>query len=162
MMQWLTHHHHGLYSSNVWVWKLDHKEGWALNNWCFWTVVLEKTLESPLDIEENKQVNPKESQPWIFIGRTDAEVETWILWLPMERADSSEKTLMLGNIQGKRRRELMRMRWLNSVTDSIDMNLNKCQEIVKDREPWCAAFHGVAKSQTWLRNWTTTTVSRIK
>ena len=93
-------------SSHVWMLELDHKESWALKNWCFWTVVLEKTLESPLDCQKIKPVNPKGNQSWIFVGRTDAEAETSILWPPdMLRANSLEKTLMLGKIEGRRRRE---------------------------------------------------------
>ena len=100
--------------------KLDRKEGWVPKNWCFWTVVLEKTLESPLDCEEIKPVNPKGNQPWIFIGRNDAEAETAILQPPDARTNSLEKTLMLGKIEGRRRRGQQRMRWLGGITDSMD------------------------------------------
>ena len=133
--------------------KLDHKEDWALKNWCFWTVVLEKTLESPLNSKEIKPVNPKGNQPWIFFGRTDAE--TPILWPPNMRADSLEKTLMLGKIKGRRRRGWQRMRWLNGITNSMDMGLSKLQETVEDRETWHAGVHGDSKSHTRLRDWTT-------
>ena len=91
-------------SSNVWMWELDYKESWAPKNWCFWTVFLEKTLESPLDCKEIPSVHPKENQSWIFIGRSDAEAEAPILWPPMRRDNSLEKTLMLGKIEGRRRR----------------------------------------------------------
>ena len=134
-------------------WELDHKESWALKNWCFWTVVLEKTLESPLNSKEIKPVNPKENQPWIFIGRTDAEVKLQYFGHLMRRADSLEKTLMLGKIEGRRRGQ-QRMRWLDGIIDSMNMNLSKLWEMVKHREPWHAAIHGVAKSWTWLSDWT--------
>ena len=141
---------YGFSSSHVWMWELDHKEGWVLKNWCFQTVVLEKTFESPVDCKEIKPVNPKGNQPWIFIGRTNAEAEAPILWPP------DVKRWLIGKIEGQRRREWQRMRWLDSITNSMDMNLNKTQEIVKDREAWNPAVHGVAKGQTQLRDWTTT------
>ena len=100
---------YGFSSNHVWTWELDYKESWVLKNWCFWTVVLEKTLESPLEHKEIQSVNPKGNQSWIFIGRTDAEAETPILGHLMQRIDSLEKTLMLGNIEGGRRRGWQRM-----------------------------------------------------
>ena len=146
------------------TWELNHKEGWALKNWCSQTVVLEKTLESPLDSKEIQSVNPKGNQPWIFIGRVHAEAEGPVFWPPNGKSQLIgkkpywlEKTLMLGKIEGKSRRGQQRMRRLDSLTGSIDINFSKLQEIVKDRETRCAAVHGVTKSWTQLSDSTTTT-----
>ena len=126
--------HHFANSSRVCMWELDCKEGWVLENWCFWTVVLEKTLVSPLDSKEIKPVDPKGNQLWIFIGRTDAEAETPILWTPDMKSWLTEKAPDAGKDWGQEEKGQQRMRLLAGITDSMDVNFSRLQEIVKDRK----------------------------
>ena len=135
---------YGFSSIHAQIWELDHKESWVLKNWYFQIVVLEKTLDSPLDNKEIKPVNPKVSHHWIFIGKTDSEAKAPILWPP------DVKSWLTGKIEGKMRREWQRMRWLDSIIDSMAMTLSKLWEIVKDRGALPAAAHEITKSQTWL------------
>ena len=137
----------------------DHKEGWALKNWYFWTVVLEKTLESPLDCKEIKPVTPKGDQSWVLLEGLMLKQKLKYFGHLMQRADSLEKTLMLGKIEGRRRRGRQRIRWVDGITDSVDMSLSMLWEMVKDRDVWCAAVHDVAQSRTQLSNWTTATTT---
>ena len=118
-------------------------------------MLLEKTLENPLDSKEIKPVHPKGNQPWIFIGRTDAEAEVPALWPPHAKSWLIGKDPDAGKDWGQGRRGRQRMRWLDGTIDSMDMSLRKLQEIVKDREAWRAGIHGVTKNWTWLSNWTT-------
>ena len=141
------------------MWELDHKESWEPKNWCFQTVVLEKTLGSSLDSKINP-LNPKGNQPWIFIGRTDAEAP--ILWPPGMTSQLFEKDANAGKDWGQEDKGWQRMRWLNGITDSMDMRFNTAWEIVKDREAWRAAVYGVTKSWTRLKDWTITATKEIQ
>ena len=138
-----------LSSSHVWIWELNYKEGTVAKNWCFLTVVLEKTLKNPLESKELKPVDFKGNQPWILFGRTDAEAEALILWSSNVNSWLIGKDSDSGKDWKGRKRGQQRMRWLDGITDAIDMNLGKLLEVVRDREACCAVVHWGCKTGNW-------------
>ena len=147
---------YGFSSSHVWMWELDYKESWVAKNWCFWTVVLEKTLESPLDCKEIQPVNPKGNQSWIFFWGTDAEAETPILWPPDAKNWLSGKHSYAGKDWQQEEKGVTEDEMVGWHHHSMDLCLSELWELVMDRAAWRAAVHAVTKSWTWLNDQTTT------
>ena len=144
------------------MWESDCEESWAQKNWCFWTVVLEKTLESPFDCREIQLVHPKGDQSWVFTGRTDAKAETPKLWPPHVKSWLIWKGPDAGREWGQEEKGTTEDEMADGITDSMDMSLGKLRELVMDREALRAVIHGITKSQTQLSNWTELNLNRTE
>ena len=149
---------YGFSSSHVWIWELDHKESWGPKNWCFQIVVLEKTLESPLDCKEIIPVNPKGNQPKYSLEALMLKLKLQYFSHLVQKTNSLDKTMVLGKTEGRRGRGWQRMKWLDGITDSMHMSLSQFQETVRNMEALRATVHRVTKCWTWLSGWTTTII----
>ena len=152
----------GFPSSHVWMWELYHKEGWVPKDWCFWTVVLRRLLRVTCTARRSNQPILKEISPEYSLEGLMLKVKLQYFDHLIEIANSLEKTLILGKIEGRRRGGRQRTRWLDSISDLMGMSLNKPWQMVMNREAWCAAVHRVTKGQTWLSDWTATTIRALK